>query len=523
MKDQKTTEETNDTASRRQFLKIVAGTTAATAFGGFGAQRASGATFSTDELCYMSAQELVPLFRARKLSPVEVLKAQIARFEAVGEKTNSTTYTHFEAALKQAQESEKRYANGTARELEGITVGVKDEHHDEGWIVTQGSVLLKDNRMDHADPIVTKLKAAGAVLSMQTTAPEFYMSGVTWSKLWGVSRCPWNLKYAVGGSSGGSGGVLAAGLSTLATGSDMGGSVRLPCAFNGLYGYKPPFGRISTVSTLSHFSGTGPMARTFDDMVVLMNVMSGQTPHAPATLQKLEMPRDYAPIRGMRIANVGSMGLAHLDADTRKGMQRALADLTRLGADVEDVEVDLGFTWAEMVAKFIGGVLAGPMGAGLAASADRIDDMTTYCAYFAEKAASGAFGPQALADFEAFIKSFYATISNAVFQKGYDALVMPSLATPHVPADYDISKEGFMLEGHEMHKSFILGLTVPWNVLNWCPVVNVPTSLSSQGMPMGMQIVGKPYDDLKVFQIAHAYEAVAPRLFSGTAMPDFRG
>ena len=96
------------------------------------------------------------------------------------------------------------------------------------------------------------------------------------------------------------------------------------------------------------------------------------------------------------------------------------------------------------------------------------------------------------------------------------------MATPHVPADYDQTVEGFTVDGKEMHKTFILALTVPWNVLNWCPVVNVPTRLSSQGMPMGMQIIGKPYHNNKVFQIAHAYERIASKLFVADRMPDFR-
>lgn len=523
MHNQTSIDKVNQNVSRRDFCKIAAGTTAALALGSLGAlnaKTAHTATFGGDELAYMSAEELIPLFRARKLSPVEVLKAQIARYEQFEEKTNSVTYTHFEAAMKQAQASEKRYRNGTARELEGITVGVKDEHHDKGWIITRGSVLLKDNKMDYTDPIVTKLKAAGAVLPIQTTAPEFYMTGVTWSKLWGVSRNPWNLKYAVGGSSGGSGGALAAGFCTLATGSDMGGSIRLPCAYNGLYGFKPPHSRIVSSDALAYFATAGPMARTFDDMVSLMNVMTGQTAHQPATLPRLEMPHDYPPIRGMRIAYVGSMGLAYLDADTRKGMAGAVQKLKMLGAEVDDVA--LKFDWEEIVGKFIGGVLAGAMGAGLAQNVDHLDKMTSYCGYFAKKAASGKFGSAQRAEFEGLIHSLYATISDAVFEKGYDALIMPTLATPHVPADYDQTVEGFMLEGHKMHKSFILALTVPWNVLNWCPVVNVPTSISPQGMPMGMQIVGKPYHDHKVFQIAHAYEGIAPRLFSGERMPDFR-
>ena len=111
----------------------------------------------------------------------------------------------------------------------------------------------------------------------------------------------------------------------------MGGSVRLPCAYNGLYGFKPPYGRINTMSTLSHFSGTGPMARSFDDMVVLQNVLSGQVPHQPATLQKIVMPREYRPAKGMRVANLGSMGLVHLSKETTKNMAESVEKLKSLG------------------------------------------------------------------------------------------------------------------------------------------------------------------------------------------------
>ena len=514
------TDPTDPSISRRKFCRTASLAGAGVAAFGTAANKASAAEFSGDELCYMTAEELIPLFKARKLSPVDVLKAQIARFEAVGEKTNSVTYTHFDTAMKQAKQSEKRYGNGSARELEGITVGVKDEHHDKGWIITRGSNLLKDNKMDHADPIVTRLKRAGAVLHIQTTVPEFYMTGVTWSKLWGVSRNPWNTNYAVGGSSGGSGGSLAAGFCTMATGSDMGGSIRLPCAYNGLYGCKPSHGRVASSEIFSYFATTGPMARNFHDMIALMNVMTGQTAGLPATLPKTVFPQNYRSVKGLRLANVGSMGLAHLDKDTRKGMADSVAKFKSLGAEVDDVELDLD--WQEIVGKFIGGVMAGAMGAGLAMNIDHVDDMTSYSAYFARKAASGDFGSKARMEFEGLVAALYAEIGAATFEKGYDAIIMPSLATPHVPADYDQTVEGFKLEGQEMHKSFILALTVPWNVLNWCPVVNVPTGLSSQNMPLGMQIVGRPYSEKKVFQIAHAWQGVDPNLFNGDIMPDFR-
>jgi Asp-tRNA(Asn)/Glu-tRNA(Gln) amidotransferase A subunit family amidase len=508
--------------SRREFCKLGVGVLGTAALSSWGVPFASAATFTDDELIYMSAAELIPLFKSRKLSPVEVLKAQIARYKKVNDDINCITYTHFYNALRQAKESENRYKNGTARTLEGITIGVKDEHHDAGWIVTQGSKLFKNDKKDHADVIVAKLKAAGAVLPIQTMVPEFYLNGVTWSDLWGVTRCPWNLEYTVGGSSGGSGGALAAGLCTLATGSDMGGSIRLPCAYNGLYGFKPPFGRVHSDLPLSYFSGSGPMARTFDDMVMMQNAISGQAPYGPSTLPKLEMPMNYPGIKGMRIAYSPGLGLTPLDKDTQGGMTKASTVLSDLGVEVEEVSIDPGFTLEELIEIFSIGVLSGPMGGMLAKLADRVNGMTTYAAYFVKRASSRDYNNLSLFEYERRMKNFHTRIANAVFNKGYDALLMPTLATPHIPADFDFTKDNYTLNEKELPGLFIGALTLPWNILNWYPVVNVPTVLSSQGMPMGMQIIGKPYDDQKVFQIAHNYDAAAPRLFTGDLTPKLR-
>lgn len=507
--------------SRREFFKIGMGALGTAALWSLGGPSASAATFTDDELIYMSAAELVPLFKSRKLSPVEVLKAQIARYKEVNDRVNSITYTHFFDAMKQAKESENRYMNGTARELEGITVGVKDEHHDAGWTVTRGSKLFKIDKKDHSDAIVAKLKAAGAVLPIQTTVPEFYLNGVTWSDLWGVTRCPWNLDYTVGGSSGGSGGALAAGLCTLATGSDMCGGVRLSCACNGLYGFKPPFGRLHSDLPLSYFFGTGPMARTFDDMVIMQNAISGPSPYGLSTLPKLEMSVDYPGIEGIRIAYSPGLGLTPLDDDTVEGMRKATTVLSDLGAEVEEVSIDPGFTVEEVIEIFSRGALSGTMGGMLTKLTDRINDMTTYAAFFVKKAVSGQYNNAALFEYEFKMKDFHARIVDTIFKKGYDVLLMPTLATSHVPADFDFTKDKYSLGEKELPGLFIVALTVPWNILNWYPVINVPTALSSRGMPMGMQIVGKPYDDQKVFQIAHSYDTAAPRLFTGDLMPKF--
>ena len=168
------------------------------------------AKFTQAELAFMPAMVQIELYKQGLLSPVDVVQAQIKQFKKTNKKINAATFTHFDRALKQAKEAEQRYRDGSYRSLEGITVGIKDEHHDEGWIVTQGSLVHKnDPPMKYADPLVVKLKEAGAILMMQTTVPELYLNFVTATKAWGVTRNPWNLQYAVGGSSGGSGAALA--------------------------------------------------------------------------------------------------------------------------------------------------------------------------------------------------------------------------------------------------------------------------------------------------------------------------
>src|SRR3954454_14107999 len=250
-----------------------------------------------NRLEYMPAHRQLELFRARQLSPLDVLKAQLVRFQDVGPGINAFTCDHFQEALEAARESEARYKRGDVRPLEGISIAVKEEYGRRGWKMTSGSMLFKEEVSRENHPVIDKLLAAGAVLHAQTTAPELFLLGVTWSNLWGVTRNPWNLECTPGGSSGGSAAALAAGMATLAIGSDMGGSIRIPCALNGLYGSKPAYGRIASPdpSALVPHASPGPVARDFRDMVMLQNIMSGPAPGCPAVLRpKLELPLEYA-------------------------------------------------------------------------------------------------------------------------------------------------------------------------------------------------------------------------------------
>ncbi len=294
------------------------------------------------ELAYLSASEQIDGFRKRSISPVEVLDAQIERHGEVGERINAVTDVYFDEARAAARDAERRYAADRARPLEGVTCALKDEDGLAGWRVTSGSVLLKDNRLAEPTPVAERLHAAGAIFHMQTTAPEFYFIPLTWSKLFGVTRNPWNLHYTVGGSSGGSGAALAGGLTSIASGSDMGGSIRIPSSFNGTYGFKPPHGRVPSVPGWEVMpQGTsGPMARTLTDLALMQSTLTGPHPRQMTALRPaLKYPSSYPAIEGWRIAYSLDQGWARIDPDVRANTEAAVAVLRDQGAIVEPVEI----------------------------------------------------------------------------------------------------------------------------------------------------------------------------------------
>ena len=199
---------------------------------------------ASDELCYMTASEALEGFKAKTLSPVDLMKAVIARSNAVNPKVNAYTYTFYERALDQAKEAERKYGAGDeTRPLEGVPIVIKDFHPVAGEITTFGSRRFADHVPGKSAPTVARLLDAGAIMHARTTTPEMAYAPYSRSDLWGVTRNPWNLDFITGGSSGGAGAAVASGMTTLADGTDGGGSIRIPAGACGLFGYTPPFGR----------------------------------------------------------------------------------------------------------------------------------------------------------------------------------------------------------------------------------------------------------------------------------------
>jgi amidase len=460
---------------------------------------------SDEWLAYLPARKQIALFREGRCSPVDVLQAQIGRIEAGSVSINAVTCRHFEEALSAARTSEARYRRGEARALEGITVAVKEEYENRGWTATAGSALFKERTAEANHPVIDKLRAAGAILHIQTTVPEFYLLGVTWSDLWGITRNPWNPEFTPGGSSGGSAAALAAGMATLALGSDMGGSIRIPAALNGLYGSKPAYGRIASPdpSALVPHASPGPLARDCGDMILLQNLMCGPAPGCPAVIEpKLELPLDPKP-ESWKIALCMDQGWAKIDPEIRANTETAVSLFRASGAIVDEVDLDLETDDSNLREAIEKALFSTAIGADLIELADSKDRMTTYGRRFVELAST--MGPADAKEAAKEALRLYQIMDSRVFRAGYDAMITPTVATTRIPADFDPTRDQPIIEGQSVDPYSGWFLTSVFSLVNWMPVINVPTGFATNRIPTGLQIATRPYDDQTCAAIALAY------------------
>jgi len=462
------------------------------------------------ELCYMSAAEALRRFRDRSLSPLELLRALIARAEAVEPKINAFTATYFEEALDKARLAEARYAGGKAspRALEGLAVAIKDETPLKGRRTTQGSLLLKDHVDERTNPSAERILRAGAIVHARTTTPEFCVVPITWSRLWGVSRTPWNLAYSPGGSSGGSAASLAAGSSTLANGSDIGGSIRIPASACGVVGFKPPYGRNPDTPpfSLDWYNHIGPLARTVADCAIFQNVMAGPHLSDIATVRpKLRIPPVLPEARGRRVALSIDLDVFEVDAEVERNTRETADALRSAGVEVE--EVRLG--WPETIKQALWwhwGAYLGPYIRRYAAMGPEL--VTDYVREFLDRTRASTV--------EDFFRSveleteLYENLGK-LFAK-YDALICPTLAVPSVAADHDVADRDFRINGKPVDAYLDWCLTYPFNMMSRCPVLSVPSGFAANGVPTGIQIVGRPFQDVSVFELGAALERVKPWL-----------
>lgn len=464
---------------------------------------------SDSDLCYISGVEAIRLFRSRALSPVELMQAVIAQTERVNPRVNALTYSFFDRALAEARLAEARYRNGTARPLEGLSLVVKDSTALAGEITTYGSKVYEHHRPAATHPSAQRLLDSGAIVLGRSTMPEFGEAGNCYTPLWGVTRNPWNLDYGPGGSSSGAGVVLAAGMSTLADGSDIGGSIRIPAACCGVLGYKPPYGRNpnSLAASFDPYMHYGPLASTVDDIRLMQQVTAGRHVDDIGTVAEVvdyhTTPQD---VRDWRIAYSVDLGYFQVDDEVRANMFQSLAALSEAGCVLE--EVDLGWTNETFEAWLA-------VNASRGSAARRVPDFERWRPQLSDYVVDMIEHGQSLTPSQ-LVRALEVHVEmygrlGPILERCH-AFVCPTNAIPSVPAERSPLDLDILINGKPASRSVASAwfMTYPFNMLSQLPVISVPSGFAANGVPTGIQIVSRAFDDLRVLDLAQVLENIRP-------------
>ncbi len=461
----------------------------------------------SSELSYMPATELVRAIRARQVSSVEVTQHFYDRIERLDSRLNSYLALCQDQAMADARAADDAVARGwTLGPLHGVPISIKDLEMSKGIPTTLGSYVFRDRTPDIDSIVVERVKAAGAIVLGKTNTSEFGQSGTIENKVSDPCRTPWNTNHTSGGSSGGAGAALAAGLCTIATGSDGGGSIRIPASFNGVFGIKPTQHRVPRYGgygrpAANHFSQSGPMSRTVADTALLLQVLAGPDSRDPNSLK--ETPPDFSAglgrgVAGMRIAWSPDFGYAGVDPEVAAASARAARVFEELGAVVEDAQLQLEDPFDSFYDVFATAAY------------------TSYGHLLEEH--RDEFTPPALNAIEHGSRVDGARLSRAIlhvdrlgrqledFFDNYDLLLSPTMATPSL----EIGARPSVIGGKEVNPEWgFIPFTYPIN-MSGQTASSVPCGFSSDGLPIGLHIIGPRRAEAKVLQASAAFEAARP-------------
>lgn len=460
------------------------------------------------EICWMSALEMLALFRSRELSPVEATRAVLERIEAVNPGINAICTLTPELALEQAGLAEKAWRRGDAGALAGVPLTIKDLIMTAGIRTTLGSRLFEDFVPDEDAVLVERLKEAGAVILGKTNVPEFGLVGVTDNVIFGPSLNPWDTRKTTGGSSGGAAGALAAGFGPLAVGNDGGGSIRIPSSLCGVFGLKPQFGRVPSYphavhgwETLNH---EGPMSRSVADAALMLDVMAG-----PDDRDRFSLPApglsyleslDGA-LGGLKVAYSCDLAVTAVDREVVEITRRAAAVFAELGCSVTEDDPGIPDMSVDLTTMVIVETVT--------AHEDHLEEAKEkmYPLYRPFIELQDVFSGRDLARAQFHREDLWDTVRP--FFERYDLLLTPSTACPA----FDLKSGGTLgpdeIDGKEVTPSSWAGFTFPFNFTGQ-PAASVPCGFTRSGLPVGLQIVGRRYDEVTVLRAAAAFEEAMP-------------
>jgi aspartyl-tRNA(Asn)/glutamyl-tRNA(Gln) amidotransferase subunit A len=455
---------------------------------------------------YKSARELVRLIRSKELSPVELMEETLRRIEAVNTHLNAFVSARAEEAMDQARAMTEQLASGKdPGPLVGIPIGVKDLEDVKDMVTSFGSIPYKDNVAEHDSIQVSRLKASGAIVVGKTNTPEFGFTGFTKNRLYGVTRNPWNAERTPGGSSGGSAAAVAGGMVPMATGSDAGGSIRIPASYSGCFGLKTSFGRIPRgpypLLQIHTMWCLGPLTRTVDDAALYLDCVAGHHPSDPESLPPLHQSllRCLMDIpTGLRIAFSPTLGYARVQGDVMRKVEEAVACFEDIGHRVElwDGSLpDVGETWSKLMNCEIYSQVhqdlernRRDMGRTLVESLDHARSFSLKDQVEAQK-----------------VRTELNRVMWGLFER-FDLLLTPTMPTEAFAAKGPPPEE---IDGHPIPLLGTVAFTYPFN-LSGHPAASVPAGLTENELPVGLQIIGPHQRDDLVLQASHAYEQMRP-------------
>ena len=454
------------------------------------------------DIPFLTTAELGDLIRTREVSPVEAASAYLDRIDALNFKFNSYLTVCRREAITAAEEAERAIASGGyLGPMHGIPVAVKDQIWTRGIRTTVGSRLMADYFPDEDATVITRLKDAGAVIMGKTNLNEFALGG---SQRYGLNRNPWDLDRFAGGSSGGSGSATSAFLCATSLGEDTGGSIRRPAAWCGIVGLRPSWGRVSRYGVQPgswSMDQVGPISRTVEDAAITLGVIAGHDPKDPYTWD-VPVP-DYRAALGDDLSGVRVGAITELiesditDPEVRDGIRATGAVLGELGATVEDVSLPLTVN-----------------GGTLAAALINTEASFTYRDWIRERLhefghanqvglLTGSILPaQAYQKAQKLRELTRREVLGAL--ANYDVLILPTSKScaPLVGHDAAItSKEDARNQPPVM--------TRPFNLAG-APAISVNCGFNSEGLPIGLQIGGRPFEESTILKVAHAYEQATP-------------
>jgi amidase len=457
-----------------------------------------------DTILFERATKLVAMLRSREISSIELVDAFLDRIESKNPRLNAVCTLVEERAAREAEDSDRRIAAGTARPLEGLPITIKDSIITEGVRSTWGTKAFEHYIPPADAPTVARLRAAGAIVIAKTNTPEMTMDYDCDNPIFGQTKNPWKLDRVPGGSSGGEAASLASGFSAMGMGSDYGGSIRVPAHFCGIAGLKPSWGTIpgsghmapapAAPPPIAHMATIGPMARYVDDLTLAYNIVRGPHPSAPYTVPTLEARPDQVDIKKLRCCVFTAACDVPVDSDIRAAVERAARALQKIGVPVDEIKppIDDGpRLWWEYAMADGGELMASMLGEHANSVRPRL------------RAQFLSGGPKkSAADYYriSFDRDVWR-VQLAEFMERYPVIIGPtfcSTAFPHDALEVDI-------DGNR-HPLFRANWPVLWGNCAGLPGVVVPAGLDRSGLPVGVQVNARAFHEESALAIARALE-----------------